>query len=197
MHGHVQVLAGRHTHYQSTKLHREWTWRLHPRTIHKETAHHNQLQTKGIKIHHWFWIDRCSHLVKNTTRCASTASIRQWIFGMLFSWDGLPLHPTSCSLCLQCLQKNLNRLFLQSTIMEKSLGTLSDFWGIFKFMHAQPLPSLHKQRWMRVSRIFYEFQLRDNCKKISKRMHCFLRESGNYRKLWILKYCPKDFCPWL
>ena len=53
--GHVQVLGGRHTHYQSTIQHREWPWQLHPKTIHKETAHHNQLQTKGIKIH-WSWL---------------------------------------------------------------------------------------------------------------------------------------------
>ena len=44
-------------------------------------------------------------------------------------------------------------------IVDKSLGTLLHFWGIFQFTQAQPLPSPHKQCWMRVSRIFSEFQL--------------------------------------
>ena len=46
-----------------------------------------------------------------------------------------------------------------TTIVDKSLGTLLHFWGIFQFTQAQPLPSPHKQFWMRVSRIFSEFQL--------------------------------------
>ena len=48
-------------------------------------------------------------------------------------------------------------LWIKPTIMDKSLGTLLDFWGIFQFTHAQPLPSPHKQRWTPVSTIFYEF----------------------------------------
>ena len=72
-------------------------------------------------------------------------------------------------------------------------------WDIFAFlgrfpMHtgSTPLPSPHKQCWTRVSRIFSEFQLcigwgRENCKKISKRMHCFKREPRNDRKIWILQ----------
>ena len=43
--------------------------------------------------------------------------------------------------------------------MDKSLGTLLHFWGIFYFKQVQPLPSPHKQRWTRVSRIFSVFQL--------------------------------------
>ena len=43
--------------------------------------------------------------------------------------------------------------------MDKSLGTLLHFWGVFQFTQAQPLPSPHKQCWMRVSRIFFGFQL--------------------------------------
>ena len=43
--------------------------------------------------------------------------------------------------------------------MDKSLGTLSRFWGVFQFTQVQPLPSPHKQCWTRVSRIFSEFQL--------------------------------------
>ena len=78
---------------------------------------------------------------------------------------------------------------MQTTIMDKSLGTLLRFWGIFLFTQVQPLPSPHKQCWTRVSRIFSEFQLciggggrGENCRKISKRMHCFKRESRNDRK---------------
>ena len=48
---------------------------------------------------------------------------------------------------------------LTATIMDKSLGTLLRFWGVFQFTQVQPLPSPHKQCWTRVSRIFSEFQL--------------------------------------
>ena len=44
-------------------------------------------------------------------------------------------------------------------IMDKSVGTLLHFLGVFCFAKAQPLPSPHKQSWTRVSRIFSEFQL--------------------------------------
>ena len=47
----------------------------------------------------------------------------------------------------------------QTTIMDKSLGTLLRFWGVFQFTRVQPLPSPHKQCWTHVSRIFSEFQL--------------------------------------
>ena len=43
--------------------------------------------------------------------------------------------------------------------MEKSLGTLLRFWGVFQFTQVETLPSPHKQGWTRVSRIFSEFQL--------------------------------------
>ena len=43
--------------------------------------------------------------------------------------------------------------------MDKSLGTLLRFWGVFQFTQVQPLPSPHKQCWTRVSRIFSEIQL--------------------------------------
>ena len=84
---------------------------------------------------------------------------------------------------------------------QKSWNTFA-FLGIFQFTHAQPLPSPHKQCWTRVSRIFSEFQFcigwgRENCEKISKRMHCFKRDPRNDRKLWILQYCPKNVCPGL
>ena len=48
---------------------------------------------------------------------------------------------------------------LQTTIMDKSLGTLLRFWGVYQFTQVQPLPSPHKQCWTRVSRFFSEFQL--------------------------------------
>ena len=43
--------------------------------------------------------------------------------------------------------------------MDKSLGTLLRFGGVFQCTQVQPLPSPHKQCWTRVSRIFSEFQL--------------------------------------
>ena len=46
-----------------------------------------------------------------------------------------------------------------TTIMDKSLGTLLRFWGVFQFTQVQPLPSPYKQCWTRVSRIFSEIQL--------------------------------------
>ena len=42
------------------------------------------------------------------------------------------------------------------TIMDKSLGTLLRFRGVFQFTQVQPLPSPPKQCWMRVSLIFSE-----------------------------------------
>ena len=42
-----------------------------------------------------------------------------------------------------------------TTIMVKSLGILLHFWGVFLHTRAQLLPSPHKQRWTRVSRIFF------------------------------------------
>ena len=78
------------------------------------------------------------------------------------------------------------------------------FWGIFQFTQVQPLPSPHKQCWTRVSRFFSEFQLcigwgeeelQENFE--CTRMHYFKRESRSDRKIWVLQYCPKDFCPGL
>ena len=91
---------------------------------------------------------------------------------------------------------------VRPTIMDKSLGTLLHFWGVFQFTQVQPLPSPHKQCWTRVSRIFSEFQLcrgwgRENCNKISKTLNCLKREPRNNRKIWILQYYHKDFCPTL
>ena len=65
--------------------------------------------------------------------------------------------------------------------MDKSLWTLVHFWGVFQFIQAQPLPSPHKQRWTRVSRIFSEFQLctawrKGELQENFERVHCFMRE---------------------
>ena len=48
---------------------------------------------------------------------------------------------------------------MEATIMDKRLGTLLRFWGVFQFTRVRPLPSPHKQRWPSVPRIFSEFQL--------------------------------------
>ena len=85
------------------------------------------------------------------------------------------------------------------TIVDKSLGTLFYFWGIFQFTQVQPLPSPHKQCWTHVSRIFSEFQLcigwgRENCKKILKRMHCFMFYMNI---VLIVVMCDKKFAPGL
>ena len=76
--------------------------------------------------------------------------------------------------------------------MDKSLGTLLCFWGVFQFTQVQPLPSPHKQCWTRVCRIFfrvstlYRVGRREKCKKISKMMHYFKRERRNDREICIL-----------
>ena len=76
--------------------------------------------------------------------------------------------------------------------------------GAFSNSHkSNPSPHPHKQRWTRVQNFFRVSTLysqgkgRENCKKISKMMHCFKREPRNDRKIRILQYCPKDFCPGL
>ena len=43
--------------------------------------------------------------------------------------------------------------------MDKSLGTLLRFWGVFQVTQVQPLPSPHKQCWTCVSKILSEIQL--------------------------------------
>ena len=43
--------------------------------------------------------------------------------------------------------------------MDKSLGILLHFRGVFQFTQVQPLPSPYKQPWTRVSRILSKFQL--------------------------------------
>ena len=82
-------------------------------------------------------------------------------------------------------------------------------WGTFAFLgrfpiHTGPTPPLTPQtvlhaciqNFFRVSTL-YRVGGRENCKKILKSMHCFKREPRNDRKIWILQYCPKGFCPGL
>ena len=93
-----------------------------------------------------------------------------------------------------------------TAIMDKSLGTLLRFWGVFQCTQSNPSPYPTNN----VGRVYPEFLPsfsfvygegggggREKCKKVSKRMHCFKREPRNDWKIWILKYCPKDFCPGL
>ena len=85
------------------------------------------------------------------------------------------------------------------TIMDKSLGTLA-FLGVFQFTQAQPLPSAHKQCWTRVSRIFFRVSTLHRVGKGELREN-FEKDELNYdgiqndRKIRILHYCLKYFCP--
>ena len=85
--------------------------------------------------------------------------------------------------------------------MEKSLGTRLHFWGVFQFTQTQPLPSpTNKDGRVYLEFFFSEFQLcirwgRENCKKISKRMHFFYEGAQNREKKRILHHCPRDVCP--
>ena len=68
-------------------------------------------------------------------------------------------------------------------------------WNTFAFLrrfpiHTGPTPPLTPQRMLDAcnKNFFSEFQLcigwgTENCKKISKRMHCFMREPRNERKI--------------
>ena len=66
--------------------------------------------------------------------------------------------------------------------MDKILWTLVHFWGVFQFIQAQPLPSPHKQRWTRVSTIFFRVSTLHRvgegrtARKFRKRVRCFMRE---------------------
>ena len=82
-------------------------------------------------------------------------------------------------------------------------------WDIFAFLgcfpiHTGPTAPLTPQTMLNtcIQNFFgvwtlYRVGGRENCKKISKRMHCFKREPRNDRKIWILQYCHKNFCPGL
>ena len=62
-------------------------------------------------------------------------------------------------LSISFLHFNILVLLFISKIMDKGVGTLLHFWGVFQFTQAQALPSPHKQCWTRVSTFFSEFQL--------------------------------------
>ena len=47
-----------------------------------------------------------------------------------------------------------SHLFFRISV-DKSLGALLRFWGVFQFTQVQPLPTPHKQCWTHVSRIFF------------------------------------------
>ena len=83
---------------------------------------------------------------------------------------------------------------------QKSCDTFA-FLGRFP-IHTGPTHHPTNNVGCEYQEFFSEFQLcvewgREKCKKISKRMHCLMREPRNDRKITILQYCPRDFCPWL
>ena len=91
---------------------------------------------------------------------------------------------------------------LNARWMVRIFTTLLRFWGVFQCTQSNPSPYPRNN----VGRVYPEFLPsfsfvygggRKNCRKMSKRMHCFKREPRNDWKIWILKYCPKDFCPGL
>ena len=97
-----------------------------------------------------------SDLVRTSVLVKTTIFLRYWIFFYV-------LHTRT-------VKRTDFLLIGQATIMDKILGALLHFWGVFQFTQVEPLPSPHKQRWTRISRIFSEFQLcigwgRENCKK--------------------------------
>ena len=65
-----------------------------------------------------------------------------------------------------------------STIMDKSLGTLLRFWGVFQYSHrSNPSPHPTNNVGLVYPEFFPSFNFvqgegRENCKKISKRMQC-------------------------
>ena len=82
-----------------------------------------------------------------------------------------------------------------TAIMDKSLETHLLLW-VFLLIHTCPTlpPSNPTNNVGRLHpELFPEFRHcigggRENCKKISKRMPCFIRAPLDYRKLWILKW---------
>ena len=91
-------------------------------------------------------------------------------------------------------------------IMDRSFGTLVRSWGFFQFTHTQSLLSPKNQRWTYVCmqkffwvstlyRVDETEELEENFEKEAPSL--FMRASRKYRKLWILHYCPKEFCPGL
>ena len=105
----------------------------------------------------------------------------------------LPLFfETRAEKCVCSLQATLST----STIVDKSLGIHSRLWGVSHRSN----PSLNPQtmldacieNFFRVSTL-YKVGGGRTARKFG--MYCFKREPRNDRKIWILQYCPKDFCP--
>ena len=88
-----------------------------------------------------------------------------------------------------------------TTVMDKSLGTLYISRAFSNSHKSNPSP----HPTINVGRVYPEFFSRVStlcrvgrgrtAKKILKRMHYFMREPRNERKIWIVQHCPKDFCP--
>ena len=75
--------------------------------------------------------------------------------------------------------------------MDKSLGTLLRFWGVFQCTQSNPSPYPTNN----FGQVYPEFLLSfsfvyggggggETCKKVSKRMHCFKREPRNEYEYW-------------
>ena len=81
---------------------------------------------------------------------------------------------------------------------QKSLDTFA-FVELFS-IHTYPAPlPPHKQRWTRLSRMFSEFQHwvgwgKRELQEKFERDALFNEGTRNYRKFWMLHYCPKEFC---
>ena len=108
---------------------------------------------------------------------------------------------TNCQFQLNISVARSNKQLLYCSIMDESLGGHFCISGAFSNSH-MPSPSPHATS--NVGRLYpeffpsFDFVLgggRENCGKISKRMHCFMREHRYYRKLWILHCSSKDVCP--
>ena len=95
--------------------------------------------------------------------------------------------------------------FFIAAIMDRRSWDSLAFLGLFT-IQTGPTPTNNRQQTMLDACIqnFSQFQLcigwrgegwggRENCKKISKRMHSCKREPRHDRKIWILQHCPKDF----
>ena len=55
---------------------------------------------------------------------------KEMVFFNFIAGHGLHKNITASAICLNS----------EPTIMDKSLGTLSRFWGVFQFTQVQPLP---------------------------------------------------------
>ena len=83
--------------------------------------------------------------------------------------------------------------------MDKSLGTLLSFWGVFQFTQVQPLPSPPKQCWTRVSRVATLYRVGEGRTERKFRKGCPILR-GNREITEKYEYCstvPRTFCPGL